>query len=150
MSENTPFEPQPGQGEQPGTWDRREERRQQRELRHEERSGRSGDRGGWIVGAVLILIGIVLFMQNAGLSIISNWWALFILIPAVGCFTSAWNNYKAAGDRLTSAVRGPLLCGFVLTMVTLIFLLNLNWGLLWPVLLVMAGIGMLVNGLLPE
>jgi hypothetical protein len=41
---------------------------------------RSGERSGWILGLVLIAMGGVFFLQNAGLPVlVGNWWALFIL-----------------------------------------------------------------------
>ncbi len=110
--------------------------------------------GGWpgphnrsrVAGIVLIVLGAIFLLQNAGLVIPGNWWALFILIPAAGSFVRAWNNYQAAGN-LSGAVRGPLVGGLMLTAVALIFLFDLDWGQLWPVFLIIAGAGALLSGL---
>jgi hypothetical protein len=103
--------------------------------------------GGWIVGAILILIGLVFLVQNftAGFQL-QNWWALFILIPALGSLGSAWRIYRSQG-RLSHAVRGPLVGGLILLLVTAIFLFNLDWGKVWPAFLIVAGAGMLFTAL---
>jgi hypothetical protein len=105
----------------------------------------SGDNGA-IVGLVLIALGIIFLLHNSGLFYLNNWWALFIFIPAGGALASAWRAYRVAGNRITPAARGSLTAGLVLTAVALIFLLNLNWGLVWPVLLIIAGGSLLLGG----
>ena len=126
------------------TIDQKSDRQQRLEERRERRS-----RNSWIGGAVLILIGVILLLQNLGKTVLENWWALFILIPALGAFANAWRSYQEAGGHLTGSARGSLLGGFILTMVAAIFLFNLNWALLGPILLILAGIGIFVNVILP-
>jgi hypothetical protein len=127
---------------------RRADRQQRREERRAARGGRLSS--GWIGGGLLIVIGVAFLLQNLGaLTLGGNWWALFILIPAVGAFAAAWRSYQNAGGHLNAAARGSLIGGLILTMVAAIFLFNLNWGLLGPVLLVLAGIGILLNTSLP-
>ena len=149
MSDNTPYEPeQPVDSSRPEPMDWREERARRREERHEARWARRGSQG-WIWGAVLILIGLILLLQNFGFPYLSNWWALFILVPAVGSLAAAWNIYRDAGNRLVAPARGSLIGGILLTMVAMLFLFNMNWSLLWPILLILAGVGALLNALLP-
>lgn len=139
MSENQPYEPgqaPTGEPGQPTSW--REERR------HERREG-----GAWIWGVFLILMGAVFLLDNTGMIDLQNWWALFILLPAIGSFQAAWSQYRSAGDRLTAAARGSLIGGFVITMVALIFLFGLNFGSLWPLFLILGGVLLLLNALLP-
>ena len=123
--------------------DRRAARRQRLEDR---RAGRYG--GSWIVGAILILVGIVIMLQNLTSFYFENWWALFILIPAAGAFGNAWRTYRSS-QRLTAPARASLISGIVLTMVAAIFLFNLNWTVIGPVLLILAGLGLLINVILP-
>jgi hypothetical protein len=139
---NQPYNPQ----------DARDMRREAREMRREERRVGRGDRpgGGLIAGAVLVVVGAVLLAQNFGITTLDNWWALFILIPAVGALGNAWRSYQAAGGRLTTGARGSLIGGLVLLMVTAIFLFNLNWGLLGPIVIILAGVGLLLNTFLPR
>jgi hypothetical protein len=42
-------------------------------------------------------------------------------------------------------VARTLMIGLLLLAVTIIFLLELNWGKVWPVLLVIVGIGLLLG-----
>ena len=80
----------------------------------------------------------------------ANWWALFILIPAVGSLMTAWNIYQANGSQWTGAARGPLITGVILVLVTATFLFGLSWGLMVPLLLILAGAAALLNGMLGE
>ncbi len=96
-------------------------------------------------GAVLIALGALLFAQNFTAFTLHNWWALFILLPALGAFTAAWRNYQEAG-RVTAAVSASLFGGILLCLVSASFLLGLNWAIVGPVLLILAGVVVLVNG----
>lgn len=123
-------------------YDRRAARRERIVAR---RGGRSGS---WVAGAVLILVGLFIMLQNLALFQLNNWWALFILIPAVGAFGNAGRTYQRGGT-LSAAARASLISGFILTMVAAVFLFNLNWNILGPVLLILGGVGLLVNVILP-
>ena len=101
----------------------------------------------WITGAILIGLGIVFLLQNLGGFRLNNWWALFILIPAAASFATVWRHYQSSGRRLTAAARGPLIGGLTLLAVILIFLLDLDWGKIWPVFLILAGVGALFTAL---
>lgn len=125
---------------------RRAERMARREARWRRRAGRPY---GWIGGAILILLGIVFLLQNLGLPFLMNWWALFILIPAFWSFDAAWNLYQDHG-QMTRGVTGSLTAGILLTLLSLVFLLNLATGLFWPALLIIGGLALLATGLMPE
>jgi hypothetical protein len=118
-----------------------------------ERRARIADRrarrtGSWTLGAVLILVGILLMLDNLNGFTLENWWALFILIPAIGAFGNAWRSYQNGG-RLSAPARASLISGVLLTMVAAIFLLDLNWTILGPILLILAGGGLIINVILP-
>jgi hypothetical protein len=53
---------------------------------HEPRNGGGAParRPGWIVGGVLIVLGVYFIIQHVAGFSLHNWWALFILIPATG------------------------------------------------------------------
>ncbi|MFN2147124.1 MAG: LiaF transmembrane domain-containing protein [Anaerolineales bacterium] len=140
MAENPP-ESQPT--------DRWEEREQRREARREVRRLR-GQGGTWILGAILILLGIVFLLQNFGAAGInfSNWWALFILIPAFGAFERGAREVREAGGKLTGRARSAFLSGLILLFVTIFFLFNLDWVYVGPALLILAGLAFLANALL--
>ena len=122
--------------------DRYEARRQRREARRA--TGRS-----WIAGLVLILLGAAFLLRNTGIFNfpLKNWWALFILIPAIGAFDSALRLYRSADNQLTAPARGSLLVGLVLTFITISFLFNLNLAVFGPVIIILIGIVLLAGTL---
>ena len=128
----------------PEPLDRRESRRQRRE----ERLADSSRTGTWTVGLILILLGGMFLMRNMGTFSfpLKTWWALFILIPAVGAFDTAFRAYRHAGT-FTAAARGSLLVGIVLTLVSAAFLLNIGWTYFGPALIILAGLGILFNSI---
>ena len=113
--------------------------------RQERRSGRhaarQADGSGWMVGLVLITIGGLYLLHNAGiLPIFTNWWALFLLLPGVGTLSAALGAYRRNGGHWTAAVTGPFLSGLLFVGLTAIFLFDLNYGWLWPLFLIAAGL----------
>ncbi len=107
----------------------------------------AGVRSGQIWFAVaLIVIGAIFLLRNyAGLEI-GNWWALFFLIPAAGSFASAWSSWRSGMHP--AAVTGQLVGGLILLTLAAIFLLELQWSKIWPVFLILFGIGALLPSLL--
>jgi hypothetical protein len=119
-----------------------------RELRRQERAQRRGSRrgdGSWIGGIILIFLGVLFLVQNFGILVGGHWWALFIMIPAIGLFVGAYRTYVWAGGY-TPVMLGPLVGGAILTTISLIFLLGLDFGVIWPVFLILAGVGALASG----
>jgi len=107
---------------------------------------RHGRRGGWMPGLLLILIGAFFLLRNFTGYQIENWWALFILIPALGNFTSAYERFQTAGtfDR---HVRNELFWGVFFTLLSASFLIAVDFGLIWPAFLILGGLGMLLGAL---
>jgi cell wall-active antibiotic response 4TMS protein YvqF len=130
------------------SFDRHEARRQRREERREA----LGIPGGstWGVGVVLIVLGGIFLMQNTGMYKIpfTNWWALFILIPAFGSLDRAYRAYKTAGNQLTAFARNSMFVGLILTMVAGMFLFNLNWTFFGPIMIILVGVGILANSMI--
>ena len=119
------------------------------EVVEERREGRSG--GAWIWGVVLILMGALFLFQNIGKFNFPfyNWWALFILIPALGSLYVAMRTYSEVG-AMTEAVRKPLTGGLILLLVSVMFLFNLDWARYWPFILLIVGGGLMVTALWPR
>jgi LiaF transmembrane domain len=125
-----------------------DERRMSRAERRAERRSRRGGGAPWILGAILIVLGVGFLANSFGLIDFTNWWALFIFIPAIWSFAAAWRRYQAAG-RVTSGALGSAIGGVVLSAVALAFLFNLelglNWNLFWPLLLILGGLALLLQ-----
>jgi hypothetical protein len=100
----------------------------------------------WIGLAFIAGGAIILLNQSGLLSFEFNWWAIFILIPAIGSFSSAYNRYRTTNNLFDMSVMMPALIG--LFMIGLMFNLlsgngwNFNWNLLWPIMLIIIGLGM--------
>lgn len=148
-------EPTPSTGQPPapqaqpqpyGDW--REQRRAERaEWRVNHQVTHNSSSTSWIGGLIIIAIGVILLAQNLIPGFyLHNWWALFILIPAIGSLAGAFSQYRAAG-RVTPAVRGSLTGGLLLSFVAAIFLFDWSWGKLWPVFIIFAGLAILFNTL---
>ena len=90
MNEHQQNDPSPRNEPHVAYYGRRAARRQRLEGR---RAGRLS--GSWVVGAILILVGIFIMLPNLTAFSLQNWWALFILIPAVGAFANAWRGFQA-------------------------------------------------------
>ncbi len=82
-------------------------------LSPETRRHHHNDAPPWVLGGVLIVIGVFLLLRNITGQDMGNWWALFILIPAIGSFAQAWRVYQATG-QLNEGVIGPAVGGVVL------------------------------------
>ena len=149
----SPSESQPSGAQEstppPEYRDWREQRRAERWARREARWQRhAGRQYGWIGGAILILLGVAILLENMGIAFLTNWWALLILIPALVAFVAAWDIYQD-NNRLTRGAVASLTVGILLTMLAFVFLLNLDVGLFWPVLLIAGGLALLVSALFP-
>jgi hypothetical protein len=122
-------------------------RREAHRQRREQRLADPSQGGAWIVGIILIVLGGMFLMRTTGIMDIplTNWWALFILIPAVGALSAAWKMYREAGDRLTIEARSSLLVGLVLTFATFMFLFEISWAYAGPVLIIVVGIVIILN-----
>lgn len=125
-----------------------------REARAERRAAHAAANSGatWLTGVILILVGGAFLLQNLGALAfpLDNWWALFILIPAIGAFDKGWRLYRTADNQLTAAARGSLLTGIILLLVTIAFLFAFSWIIFGPALIILGGIGILINALLPS
>lgn len=115
------------------------------EMREESRPRRYS--ANWVAGAVFILAGVVILLGNLTEFRLNNWWALFILIPAIGAFTNTYRAYQNEENRLNASARGSLISGLAMIFMMVVFLFNLDLSLLWTVGLVLVGIGILLSSL---
>jgi hypothetical protein len=113
--------------------------------RQERRARRGGGAPSWAIGGVLVVVGIVYLVRNVTGVELGNWWALFILIPAIGSLVTAYRMWERNDRRFTAASRGPLIGGIILLGVTAVFLFSLDWGKVWPLFIILVGIGALLS-----
>lgn len=139
----------PNNNDQPEPKSWREERWERRQARRAA-YGNSGRGGTLIAGLLLVILGAAFLLQNAGYFIIplKNWGALFILIPAFGSFSRAVWIYRAEGNQLTVRARGAFFLGIMLVIITAVILFDLNWLIWGPVLIILVGLGLLLNSIL--
>ena len=100
-----------------------------------------------MVGFALIGLGTIFLLTNFFDFQLENWWALFIFIPAFANFGQA-SRLRSRNGRWTEASTGPLVGGLVLSTIALIFLLQLDWGTIWPIFLIIFGVGALLKNAL--
>ncbi|HKJ38712.1 MAG TPA: hypothetical protein VJ972_08035 [Anaerolineales bacterium] len=90
---------------------------------------------------------IVLLNQMGVLSFELNWWALFILFPAFGALSGAYNRYRATNDLFEMGVMMPALIGLFMVALAFSFLFgglwSINWNLYWPLILIIIGLSMI-------
>lgn len=122
--------------------DRRSARRQRIEARRSARVNRTGT--PWIGGLILIGLGILFLIQNFYEISFDNWWGLIFLIPALGAFANAWRVY-ASENALTKESRASLFGGIILVFLSAIVLLELDWGIFIPILIILTGFSILIN-----
>jgi LiaF transmembrane domain len=125
---------------------RREERWQMRNERWQRRSGRPY---GWLIGALLVVIGIIFLLETLGIRTFANWWALLILIPAFWAYVAAWNIYQF-NHRISSGVVASFVIAVALTLLTGVLLFNFTLGVFWPILLIVAGLVVVITALFPR
>lgn len=111
----------------------------------EEKGSRSSF-GSFGIAIVLILVGILFLFQQFSDFSFENWWALFILIPTVSSFTTAINIWQRNG-YFSFAVWSTFFGGLFPLLVAVMFLFNLDWGVYWPLFVILPGIGMTISGL---
>ncbi len=127
--------------------------RSRHDERWERRSRRDGhwrEGGAWFGGVLLILLGGFFLLRNFGVDMPDNWWAVFILIPAFGAFSTAWSLYRGNGGMVTSPVIAAAVGGVFLTLLALAFFIGLDIGKFWPVILIVLGVGALARNFLPR
>lgn len=97
-------------------------------------------------GVVLVILGLVFLLRTFKVDFLQNWWALFILIPAIGSFGNSWNAWRKEG-KFNNAARSSLGGGLVILTVALMFLLNLSWVIYWPLMVIVPGFSMLLGSI---
>jgi surface polysaccharide O-acyltransferase-like enzyme len=97
---------------------------------------------------ILIAIGVLLLLQQFGVTLPSRWWALLLLIPAAAALFAAWRAYSREGT-VTFASAAPFAGAVALALLTLAILADIavNWAVIGPIALILVGAGMLTRRL---
>lgn len=98
-----------------------------------------------VPGMVLVGLGFIFLFQSFGVLSV-GWgkiWPLFILVPGVVMIVNAWREYAQDGDF----DRGQAFGGVMAILVGTIFFFDLDWGKVWPLFLIIPGLGMLLGWL---
>ncbi len=110
------------------------------------------NRWNWMTttGVAIIFFGIVALISNYSnfnfsLELGGNWWAYTLLIPAIYVLAQAWKLNRT--DGFSARVIGLVVGGVCILLLMPIFVFNLDWGTVWPLFFIAAGIGVLLTAL---
>lgn len=105
-------------------------------------------RGRGAIGLIVIAVGVLFLLRNFGIILpfmqYHNWWALFILICAIGPLAYAAQRYRAQG-KVDGVVLHSLVSAAVIVTIALVFLLQLSWNRWWPLFIIFGGLWMVAN-----
>ena len=97
--------------------------------------------GNWIVGSVVIVLGLLFLIGNLTGLALENWWSLVLLIPLGSLAVKLWQSARRDGFP-----NGGLIVGFLgILTVMIFFLFAIDWTVGWPVFLLIGGIAILLG-----
>jgi len=113
---------------------------------NDQSSSRRGSlRNSWIMGVILIIMGGIFLLRSYTSLEMNNWWALFLLIPAVGFFAAAWRRFRAGGEFRKRGFARQIIFGLLFMSLSITFFLELGWKFILPVLLLLLGVGAILR-----
>ena len=93
-----------------------------------------------MAGGTLLIVGLVFTAVNLlGNGRLENWWSFFILLPGL-LFLGMGRLMGTGNGRFAFLSRSSSGIGLVVVTVALMFLLNLNWEVWWPMMIIMPGV----------
>ena len=107
--------------------------------------GKMSENAAWIGGGLLILLGLIFLAENFGYPVPENWWAVFILLPGLFAFNTAWTIYRRNNRQVTASARGALISGLILTALALALFFDFDFGRYWPVILIALGVAVIAG-----
>ena len=115
---------------------------------HETNKGKKKQSSNLWLGLIFIFGGIALILNQLNLLPFElNWWALFILLPAAGMLNGAYNRFRSHGYAYSMDIAFTALIGLFLVALSFSLLVgaswNINWGLFWPAMIILIGLGMI-------
>jgi hypothetical protein len=117
------------------------------ESHRSEKKGRNQSSNLWI-GLIFIFGGVAVLLNQLGLLPFElNWWALFIMLPAAGLLKQAYNRFRTNDNMFAMDAVIPALIGLFLATLSFSLLVgaswNVNWSLIWPLIIIFIGLGMI-------
>ncbi|MGZ3701164.1 MAG: hypothetical protein ACXWSD_05245, partial [Bdellovibrionota bacterium] len=94
-------------------------------------------RRGLTGGLIMVGLGCLFLAKGSGVPVPENWWAFFVLLPAIPYLARAWADFSRG--EVSAAFR-PFLKAMMFVAISAAFLLNLDWERVWPVFLIFAGV----------
>jgi hypothetical protein len=99
-----------------------------------------------LVGIVIIIIGVIFLLENLYIIDIGyHWWALFFLIPISFLASDIWCMRKNNQGKIPASARGKFIGMAVLLFIMFVFLLGLDWGMIWPVFIIIGGLSIILS-----
>jgi len=97
-------------------------------------------------GVTLLLLGVVFMAVNLfGVRQLENWWSVFILLPGI-LFLGLGKGMWRGDGRFAFLPRLSTGLGIILVTIALMFVLELNWAVWWPMMIMMPGVMMWLVG----
>lgn len=102
--------------------------------------------GGIAAGVVVVALGVFFLLYEFGVRIPfmakHQWWAIFILIGAIGPLVQAIAYYRSRG-KVDGGVLHALTTAAAILTVGFIFLFEARWDHWWPLFVIYAGLWMI-------
>lgn len=90
-------------------------------------------------GVTMLLIGLTFLVVNIlGKRQVDNWWSFFVMLPGV-LFLGMGRTLRLDNGRTHILTRLPVGLGLIILTVGMMFALNLNWAVWWPLMLLVNG-----------
>ncbi len=103
-------------------------------------------KNSFVSGVVIILIGIVFLLMNFDVIDFGHrWWTLFFLIPIGQLGSDVWKRWERNGKKYSPDMSGSLIGLLSVSTVMIIFVFNFNWGVMWPLFIIIGGISVLLT-----
>jgi len=109
-----------------------------------ERRPQSAALNAMVTAVALMVVGAIFLLRNLDLlDLGSHWWALFLLIPLLYLGSRIVELRSRNSGKIPPAARGMLIGFLSVALVMVIFLLRLDWGDVWPLFIILAGVSFL-------
>ena len=95
----------------------------------------------------IIAIGLLFLANNLGYNLAfldrGNWWAVIILLAAFAPLGHAYERYRSVG-HFDADVMYSILSAAGVVLVGVLFLFQLDWGIWWPLFVILGGLFTLI------